>query len=85
MAVGLPVVATAVGGVPELVEHGQCGLLVPSRDTRALAAALTDLARHPELRRRFAAAARQRSQHFTAGAMVAAYAKLFEEVALSKR
>ena len=40
LAVGTPVVATAVGGVPEIVEDGQNGLLVPSGDAQGLAAAI---------------------------------------------
>jgi L-malate glycosyltransferase len=37
MAAGVPVVATRVGGIPEIVEDGECGLLVPSQDPQALA------------------------------------------------
>jgi glycosyltransferase involved in cell wall biosynthesis len=61
MAAGLPVVASAVGGVPELVVHGETGLLVPPRDTRALADALDRLLVDADLRRRFGAAARSRA------------------------
>jgi len=50
MAAGKPVVATAVGGVPELVENGLTGLLVPSDNANALAEALLLLAEDPELR-----------------------------------
>ncbi|WP_107689192.1 glycosyltransferase [Coprothermobacter proteolyticus] len=50
MAAGKPVVATAVGGVPELVENGLTGLLVPPDNANALAEALLLLAKHPELR-----------------------------------
>jgi len=42
-AAGLPLVSTAVGGIPEIVEDGQTGLLVPPDDAGALAAALTKL------------------------------------------
>ena len=48
IACGIAVVATAAGGVPELVRHGDNGLLVPIGDTRALAQTLEMLARNPE-------------------------------------
>lgn len=51
MAMGLPVVSTTVAGVPELVEHGRSGLLVPERDPAALAAAIESLLENPERRR----------------------------------
>jgi glycosyltransferase involved in cell wall biosynthesis len=60
MAAGLPVVATRVGGVPELVVDGETGLLVPPADPRALAAALQRLVDEPELRARLGAAGRAR-------------------------
>jgi glycosyltransferase involved in cell wall biosynthesis len=50
MATGLPVVASALSGIPELVEYGVTGLLVPPRDADALAAALERLAADPALR-----------------------------------
>lgn len=49
LACGTPVVATAVGGVPEIVRDGENGLLVPRRDAEALASALTALGSDPEL------------------------------------
>lgn len=52
MAAGIPVVSTAVGGVVELIRDGLDGLLVPSGDAAALAAALGRLAADPILRRR---------------------------------
>jgi glycosyltransferase involved in cell wall biosynthesis len=77
MAARLPVVATAVGGVPELVEDGVNGLLAPAGDPQALARALVALARHPA-RRQMADAAARRALDFEAGAMIDAYAALFE-------
>jgi glycosyltransferase involved in cell wall biosynthesis len=50
MAAGLPVVATAVGGVPDVVRHGETGLLVPAGDPASLAAALGSLLADPERR-----------------------------------
>ena len=49
MAMGLPVVATRVGGIPEAVLDGITGLLVPPRDARALADAIAKLIRHPKI------------------------------------
>ena len=57
-ACGVPVVATAVGGVPELVRDGETGLVIASEDAGALAAALERLLRDARLRARFGAAAR---------------------------
>jgi glycosyltransferase involved in cell wall biosynthesis len=81
MAAGLPVVATAVGGVPELVVDGENGLLTPPGDAEALAAALAALADGPEKRLRFGAAAGLRAVRFDVGAMVESYAAFFEDAA----
>ena len=59
MARGRPVVASRVGGLLDLVEHEQTGLLVPPRDTAALRAALTRLLEDAELRERLGSAARE--------------------------
>jgi glycosyltransferase involved in cell wall biosynthesis len=58
MAAGVACVATGVGGIPELFEHGR-GLLVPPRDSGNLADAMTQLARSPELRERISANAKE--------------------------
>ncbi len=58
MALGLPVVATAVGGTPEVVRDGETGVLVPGQ-YGTLGASLSALARDPALRRRLGRAARQ--------------------------
>jgi glycosyltransferase involved in cell wall biosynthesis len=57
LSVGVPVVSTAVGGVPEVVRDGQNGLLVQPGDPEALAAALRRVLEEPGLRDRLAAAA----------------------------
>ena len=48
MAQGLPVLSTLHSGIPELVQNGESGALVPERDADALASALADLLRRPE-------------------------------------
>lgn len=50
MAAGVPVVATTVGGIPEVLEGGTCGLLVPPGDVQALASALISTLGEPECR-----------------------------------
>lgn len=50
MAAGKPVIGSAIGGIPEQIEHQRTGLLVPAADPAALAAAILHLARHAELR-----------------------------------
>jgi glycosyltransferase involved in cell wall biosynthesis len=61
MAAGLPVVSTAVGGVPELVESGQQGILVPPGDCAAFTEAMRTLLNDPEKRTAMANAARVRA------------------------
>lgn len=60
MAGGLPVVASAVGAIPEVVAHGETGFLVPARDAGALAAAVETLIEDPVLRRQMGEAGRER-------------------------
>lgn len=80
MASGLPVVATRVGGLPEVVQEGRTGLLVPSEDPAALAAALTALAADLSMARRMGAAGRARVEaQFTAEAMRQATARVYAE------
>ncbi|MBL9216638.1 MAG: glycosyltransferase family 4 protein [Opitutaceae bacterium] len=62
---GLPVVAHAVGGVPEAVLHEETGLLVPPGDQAGLVAAFVRLLRDPALRQRLGAAGRRRAQAHT--------------------
>lgn len=60
MASGLPIVSTLLSGIPELVEDGRTGFLVPPADAGTLADALECLARDPDLRRRMGEAGRER-------------------------
>lgn len=82
MSAGLPVVATNVGGIPEAVQDGREGLLVPASDPAGLSAALRRLLTDEDERRRFAAAAQAKADLvFSPGAMIEAYVRLYEEVA----
>lgn len=78
MASGLPVVATAVGGTPELITSGETGTLVPSDDVTALAGALQAFHDDPDSARRCGVAARQKAlRDFSLTATLAAYDRLF--------
>jgi glycosyltransferase involved in cell wall biosynthesis len=82
MAWGRPVVATRVGGLPELVVDGETGRLVPPADAAALAQALLDLIADPAGRQRMGRAGRERflAGAYTPAAMVAATLKVYEQV-----
>jgi glycosyltransferase involved in cell wall biosynthesis len=82
MAAGVPVVATRVGGNPELIDSGVSGFLVPSGDAPALAAHITDLLLDQSLAQRIRVAARRRvEERFSLAAMVAAYEALYDDAA----
>jgi glycosyltransferase involved in cell wall biosynthesis len=80
MATGTPVVATNVGGLPEVVIQDRTGLLVPPRDPGALASAICDLLADPERARRLAAAAAERMDEFTIDTVTARFAELYEQL-----
>ena len=69
MALGVPPVAFAVGGIPEVVEHDISGLLVPPGDLAAFARAVEKLIDDEAARARLAAAARSRARMFSAETM----------------
>jgi glycosyltransferase involved in cell wall biosynthesis len=80
MAAGVPVVATRVGGIPELIHDGVDGLLVPPGDPAALAAAIARLASDEALRVRLGAAARERARAFSWEACTDQHVRLYEEL-----
>lgn len=81
MASGLPVVATAVGGVPELVVNRQTGLLVPPNDPQALAEVINALLDDPEKMRAMGAKGRERvEEHFTWDRVAERMAEYFREI-----
>jgi L-malate glycosyltransferase len=86
MAAGTPVVATRVGGNPELITHEKTGLLVPPGDVDALAAAILRLVREPALARSMAEAARQRvASEFTLEEMVGRLERLYDDLLAGAR
>ncbi len=72
MGTGLPIVATAVGGIPDMLKNGEDALLVPC-DTDAVAEACETLIRDEDLRRRLGTQARQNSARFSAAFMAQRY------------
>ena len=82
MASGVCVVATAVGGTPDLLGHGRFGVLVPPDDPAALASAMWELLCDPARRRTLAAAAREHVvRHHGELAMVRRYEDLYYDLA----
>jgi glycosyltransferase involved in cell wall biosynthesis len=82
MAACVPVVATRVGGNPEIVTEGANGFLVPARSPKALAAAMRRLADGPGARQTFARAGRKTVERdFRIDAMVNRYAGIYRELA----
>lgn len=65
MAAGLPIIASRIGQIEEVLQHEVTGLLVPPGDFTAFARALTDLQMNPELRQRLGSAAREAVQEHT--------------------
>jgi L-malate glycosyltransferase len=81
MAAGIPVVATAVGGTPEVLVGGTGGALVPSRHPDALAASMLAFAADPRRRDEAGAAGRQRLRdHFTVDRMIDDYAGMYQRL-----
>ncbi len=81
MAAGVPVVATSVGGIPEVIEEGASGFLVPPGDPRALADRLRRLLADPDLCRSLANRGRNRVRDgFTFAAQAERYASLLTSI-----
>ena len=80
MAAGLPVVATCVGGLPDVVVEGETGLLVPPREPEALAEALARLLEDPDLRDRMGRAGQVRAEEFSDQVMFERLEALYSEI-----
>lgn len=78
MANGTPLVATAVGGIPEVIDPGRTGILVPRRDPDALAGALLRLLTHPDERAALAGAARAQLPAHTLPVAVDRFVALYD-------
>jgi glycosyltransferase involved in cell wall biosynthesis len=86
MACGKAVVGTSAGGIPEIVEDGVTGLIVPPRDPEALAAAITKLLVDEPLRARMGAAGLARvRERFTVDRMIEGTLRVYERVLTSSR
>jgi glycosyltransferase involved in cell wall biosynthesis len=83
LALGLPVVATAVGGVPEVVEHGREGLLVPPCRPAELAKAIATLLTETETRQRMAEAAAQRGAELSIDSAVRRTEAMYHQLAMA--
>jgi glycosyltransferase involved in cell wall biosynthesis len=82
MAMGLPVVASRVGGVPEVSRHDHEALLVEPDDPERLAAACRDVLTAPDLARRLGLAGHERARaEFSLPTMLRRYADLYSDVA----
>lgn len=85
-ACGVPVVATKVGGIVDIVDDGRTGCLVPPQDVMALSNAMLNLLRDRKFARRVGLAARERvEKEFTLDAMVDNTIKVYEEAKRSSR
>jgi glycosyltransferase involved in cell wall biosynthesis len=80
MAAGCPVIASGVGGLPEIIRDGVDGLLVPPQNAPALAEAMVQLATHAELRRRLSSAGVASARRFSTLAHVQAVQAVYDSV-----
>ena len=80
MAIGVPPIAFRVGGLPELIQDGQSGILVPAGDTAAFAAAMDRLVSDADLRRTLAAAGPARAAEFAVDRMVRGTQAVYDAV-----
>jgi glycosyltransferase involved in cell wall biosynthesis len=80
LGVGRPLVGSAVGGLPELIDHRRSGLVVPPDDPRALANALLELLLEPDTARSMAAAARDKAGDFEISTFISRLTSHYQEL-----
>ncbi len=85
MALGLPVVGTAVGGIPDVVGPDEAGRLIPAEDPAALAGALVELGHDARLRQKLGEAARARAERFSTTVADARLIDLYAELVAARR
>lgn len=78
MAAGLPIIATTVGGIPEIIRDGENGILIPPRDSQQLAQKIMLLKNNPALRARFAHEARKKISGYGIAKMMAEMYRLYQ-------
>jgi L-malate glycosyltransferase len=83
MAAGVPIAATAAGGIPEVVTHGNTGLLSPPRDAQALAENIVRLMSDPALAASITARARERVKEFSVDRMVERTLEVYSAIGVS--
>jgi glycosyltransferase involved in cell wall biosynthesis len=82
MACSKPVIATRVGGIPDVIEDGRNGRLVPVASTEAIADACVEFAAEPEIAARLGCAARQTIERkYDMAASLSRYVELYERTA----
>lgn len=80
MACSVPVIASNVGGLPELITHGESGYLFPMGDFEAMGAAAESLVRDKELHERMSRGARKRAERFSESKIIDRYENLYRRV-----
>ncbi len=83
-AMGLPVVSTNVGGIPDLLTHGENALLVQDEDVSGMADSIVDLVRRPELAARLSENGRRLALHSAVDAVLPQWAEIFESLAAGR-
>ncbi len=85
MALGLPAVGTRVGGIADVIVHGECGLVVPPEDPPALAGALIELGQDTAFRAKLGDGALPRAETFSIGVAAVAMRAVYDELVRSRR
>ena len=85
MACGKPMIASNMGGNPDMVAHDQTGLLVPAQNPAALALAMQQLIDNPSLRERMGIAAREKVKSFQAGTVIPRIEAIYQSLIEARR